>query len=406
MALTDIACKNAKAGPKPRKLSDDKGLYLEVSPTGGKYWRLKYRYAGKEKRLALGVYPEVSLNQAREKRDEARKLLANHIDPSQAKKEEKRKKFLNAENSFEAMAREWHDKQKMSWTERHASYVIRRLEADIFPELGPRPINEITPVELLHVIRKIEDRGALDISHRVLQTVGQVFRYGIVTGRAQRDISNDLRGALKTRRKTHYANLEAKELPEFIEKLASYEGDLQTKLALKFMLLTFVRTGELRGAKWEEIDLNKKEWRIPAERMKMRELHIVPLSEQAMDILKALQPLTGHREYVFPNRNKPMHFISENTLLYAIYRMGYHSRTTIHGFRATASTILNEHGFRQDVIERQLSHGERNKVRASYNHAQYLPERRKMMQWWGDYVDAAAASGEVIAGNFGGVSHG
>lgn len=361
-------------------------------PNGSKYWRLKYRFDGKEKRLALGVYPEVSLMLAREKQDQARKLLTNKIDPSHVKKEEKIKKKINHENSFEAVGREWHSNKLAGWTPRHADYVIKRLQADIFPTLGFKPVDEITAPELLSVLRVIEARGAIDIAHRAHQTCGQIFRYAIATGRAKHDISSDLRGALKTCKKENYARLEAKELPEFLQRLEEYEGELQTKLGLKLLILTFVRTKELRGARWEEIDFAKKEWRIPAERMKMRDKHIVPLSDQAIGLFEQLYELNGHREHVLPNRNRPVTYISENTLIYAIYRMGYHSRTTAHGFRATASTILNEHGFRADVIERQLAHAERNNVRASYNHAQYLAERREMMQWWANYLDTARSS--------------
>jgi len=386
MPLTDTACKNVKPEKKSRKLSDGGGLYLEIMPTGSKYWRLKYRHAGKEKRLALGVYPEVPLKEARDKRDKARKLIAEGIDPSQAKKQEKLKQFISTTNSFEAVAREWHAHQKVGWTERYAAYTIRRLEADLFSVIGFRPINEITAPELLVALREIEKRGATDIAHRVLQTTGQIFRYAIITSRADRDISADLRGALKPHKRTHFASLQAKELPEFLTKLEEYDGDLQTKLALKLLIFTFVRSGELRGAKWEEIDIEKAEWRIPAERMKMRDPHIAPLSRQAVEVIKALELINEHREHLFPNRNKPMSCISENTLLFAMYRMGYHGLATTHGFRATFSTIANEHGFRSDIIERQLAHAERNKVRASYNHAQYLPERRDMMQWWGDYL--------------------
>ena len=402
MALTDTTCRNAKPEKKPRKLSDGGGLYLEVMPTGSKYWRLKYRIAGKEKRLAIGVYPEVSLKEAREKRDEAKKLIREGIDPSQAKKEQKRQKIAEVEHSFENIAREWHGDQERGWTERHAHYVLKRLETDIFPALGVRAINEIKPVELLAVIKEIEKRGAMDIAKRALQTCGQVYRYAVIHGKTDYDITPGLRDGLKRPEKQkHFASLKEHELPEFLHKLKSYDGDLQTKLALKLLILTFVRTTELRGACWEEIDVEKKEWRIPAERMKMREEHIVPLCKQSIAILKALEPISGYREHVFPNRNKPLTFISENTLLYAIYRMGYHSRATGHGFRATASTILNENNFRPDVIERQLAHGERNKVRAAYNHAEYLPERRVMMQWWGDYIERVTIDGEVIEGKFG-----
>lgn len=386
MPLTDITCKNAKGSEKPRKLTDGKGLYLEVMPNGSRYWRLKYSFAGKEKRLALGVYPAVSLVEAREKSQEAKKLLANSIDPSAAKKEEKLKQVLSVTNSFESIALEWHENQKLKWTERYAFYVLKRLQADIFSPLGTKSITEIKAPELLAVLRTIEARDAIDIAHRALQTCGQIFRYAIATGKAERDITPDLKGALKTRKKENYTRLEASELPEFFSKLESYDGDVQTRQALELLVLTFVRSGELRGARWDEINLEAKEWRIPAERMKMRDPHIVPLSAQAVEVLNQIKPVTGHLEHVFPNRNRPSTFISENTMLYALYRMGYHSRATVHGFRATASTILNEHGFKPDVIERQLAHGERNKVRASYNHAQYLPERRDMMQWWGDYL--------------------
>lgn len=402
MSLTDISVRNAKPKEKQYKLSDSGGLYLLIKPNGGKFWRLKYRIAGKEKLLSIGAYPIITLAEAREKSLQAKRLLIDNVDPSAAKKEAKIQQKVDSESSFEKIARQWHENQAHSWTARHANYVIRRLEADVFPGLGHRDIKEITPPELLSVLRGIEARGAIDIAHRAQQTCGQIFRYAIAIGKADRDISADLRGALKTRKKENYARLEAKELPEFIRKLEEYDGELQTKLAMKLLILTFVRSGELRGARWDEFDLVKGEWRIPADRMKMRDPHIVPLSSQALQIIEELKPLTCHSDYLFPNRNKPMTFISENTLLYCMYRMGYHSRATVHGFRATASTILNEHGFAPDVIERQLAHAERNKVRASYNHAQYLPERRKLMQWWGEYVADAAGCGQVIEGRFAG----
>ncbi len=406
MPLTDIIVRNAKAQKKQYKLPDGKGLHLLVHPNGSKYWRFRYRFAGKENTLALGIYPEITLKEARDKRDYTRKQISEGIDPSQQKKIEKLTKHINTENSFENIAREWHENKKSNWTERHASYVLKRLEADIFPAVGFRPIDEITAPELLAAVREVEKRGALDIAHRVMQTSGQIFRYAIATGRATRDISADLKGALQSRKKKHFNRLQEKELPEFLQKLkkydGEYDGDIQTRLALKLLVTTFVRTGELRGACWEEIDLDKKEWRIPAERMKMKEEHIVPLSKQALAILEELTPITGHRALIFPNRNKPVLPISENTVLYALYRMGYRGRATVHGFRATASTILHEHGFNSDVIELQLSHAERNKVKANYNFARHLPERHKMMQWWADYLDRAlSGGGNVIEGKFG-----
>jgi len=400
MPLTDTACKNAKPDAKSRKMADGGGLYLEVMPTGSKYWRLKYRFAGKEKRLALGVYPEVSLADARDRRADARKMLAAGNDPGEVKKEAKRLIIMKAENNLETIAREWYEQHLHEWAAHYARDVINRLETHIFPKLGHRPIADINATEILSVLRVIEKSGALDMAQRMMQTCGQVYRYAITTGRANHNPVTDLRGALKTPVRKHHAHLTADQLPEYLQKLATYDGEPQTKLALKMLLLTFVRTTELRGAEWSEVNFDKAEWRIPTERMKMKDQHIVPLSKQAIDILRELQKHTGNRQHLFPNQHKPSTFMSENTMLFALYRMGYHSRTTGHGFRATASTILNEQGYPPDVIERQLAHCERNKVRAAYNHAQYLPERRKMMQWWADYIDGVANQKKVIVGKF------
>lgn len=386
MPLTDIAAKGAKPKEKLYKLSDEKGLFLSVRPNGGKYWQMKYRFDGKEKTLSFGVYPEVSLKEARDKRDEARKKIKDGTDPLEEKKLAKLTRMIDAENSFEAVAREWHEKNKGRYTPKHHKAVLTRLENDAFPLLGSRPIGQIKAPELLVTVQKIEKRGAIDLAHRIMQTAGQIFRYAIATGRAERDISADLRGALTVRKKVNHANLKEDELPEFLRKLNQYHGELQTKLALQMLVLTFVRTAELRGMKWSEINFDTAEWHIPAERMKMREKHIVPLSKQAIELLDQIRKLHNHPEFVFPSRINPSKSISENTLIFAIYRLGYHSKATAHGFRATASTILNEKNFRADVIEKQLAHGERNKVRASYNHAQYLPERKEMMQWWGDFL--------------------
>lgn len=386
MKLTDKAIKAFKPLPRPYKKSDGKGLFLLIHSNGSKYWRFKYLINGHEKILSLGVYPEMSLDEARDKVYQERKLLSENKDPIQEKKLAKLKAIIRTANNFEAVALEWHDNQKERWTKRHCDYVLARLKADIFPHLGFRPISEITAPEMLLVLRQIEKRGAVDIARRALQTSGQIFRYAIATGRAERDISRDLKGALKTRKKTHYNYLSEDELPEFLLALENYDGELQTKLGLKLLILTFVRTVELRGAKWSEFDFKAKLWKIPAERMKMRQQHVVPLTRQAINILQELQ-VDNLSPYVFPNRNNLNAFISENTLLYAIYRLGYHSRATAHGFRATASTILNENGFRPDVIEKQLAHGEKNAVRASYNHAQYIPERRMMMEWWDRYIN-------------------
>jgi integrase len=387
MPLTDITAKSAKPKEKIYKLSDEKGLLLSIRPNGGKYWQMKYRFDGKEKTLSFGVYPEVSLKEARDKRDEARKKIKDGIDPSAEKKLAKLTRMVDAGNSFEYVAREWHEKQKDRYTVKHHRAVLTRLENDAFPLLGSRPIGQIKAPELLVTIQKIEKRGAIDLSHRILQTCGQIFRYAIATGRSERDISADLRGALTVRKKVNHAYLKEDDLPEFLQRLENYQGEPQTKLALQILMLTFVRTAELRGMKWSEINLDTAEWHIPAERMKMREKHIVPLSSQVIELLNQIRRLHNNPDFVFPSRINPNKSTSENTLIYAIYRMGYHSKATAHGFRATASTILNEKNFRADVIEKQLAHGERNKVRASYNHAQYLPERKDMMQWWADYLD-------------------
>ena len=351
-----------------------------VNPNGGRYWRFKYRYGGKEKLLALGAYPDLSLADARELHSQARRTLALGNDPSDVKKEAKRQAVLNSENTFEAIANEWCESRKHKWVTSYSEAMVERLK-----------IKDITAPEFLTVVRVVEGQGSLDLAQRLMQASAQIFRYAVATGRAERNPLVDLKGALKPPVRKHQAYLKDKDLPDYLAKLEAYDGSIQTKLALKFLLLTFVRTTELRAATWKEIDFDKAEWRIPAERMKMREQHMVPLSKQAIAVLRELQSLTGQWSYVFANQHKPSGFMSENTMLYALYRMGYHSKATGHGFRATASTILNEHGFEPSVIERQLAHAERNEVRAAYNHAQYLPERRKMMQWWADYIDEAAS---------------
>jgi integrase len=390
LSLSDATIRNAKPSGKPYKLFDSGGLFLLVQPSGSKWWRYKYRFEGKEKLLALGSYPDVGLGDAREKHSQARKLVAGGKDPSQERKEAKRLIVQKNQNTFEAVAREWHQSRLQKWTPTHATKILKRLELNAFPKLGSRPIADVTASELLDVLRIVEDRGAMELAHRLLQSCGQVFTYALVTQRIARNPASDLRGALQPVKKKNRAFLKPEEMPEFLKRLDNFDGELQTKLAFKFLLLTFVRTKELRGAEWKEINFKKAEWRIPAERMKMRDPHIVPLSKQALSVLREVKKLTGTFRFIFPNQHKPAGCMSENTLLFALYRMHYHSRATVHGFRSTASTVLNEHGFRPDIIERQLAHCERDKVRAAYNHAQYLPERRKMMQWWADYLDTAA----------------
>lgn len=400
MPLTDTACKNAKCPlDKARlRLADSGGLYLEVVPTGGKLWRWKYRYAGKEKRLALGSYPVVTLAQARRARDDARDQLKTGLDPVAAKKLVKVAQVAARANNFEAVARAWFDHWKDNKSGRHADYVLRRLEADVFPVVGPRPIADITAPELLAMVKKIEARGAGDIAKRAWQTCGQIFRYAIAHGRAQRNPAADVRpsDALKARSKTHYARVESKELPELLRKIEAYRGTPATRLAMKLMALTFVRTGELIAARWEEFDLEAAEWRIPAERMKMRTPHIVPLSVQAVDVLRSLEEIKGLSGLVFQgerDHEKPM---SNGAILGALRRMGYAGRMTGHGFRGIASKILHELEYRHDIIELQLAHQERDQVSAAYNFATYLPQRRKMMQDWADHLDHLRLGAKII----------
>lgn len=402
--LSDPKVKQAKPKEKTYKLADGGGMYLEVAPSGGKWWRLKYRFDGKEKRLSLGVYPDVTLARAREKRNEARKLLADGIDPGAERKAEKLARERVVKNSFEVVAREWHEKRIRGaagtngkpLSPGHAAQIINSLEREIFPKIGKMPVEDITAPDLLEALRPIEARGALEIASKVRIWCGMVFRYAIATGRAKYNPAPDLRGALATPVTKHYAAFDRDGMADFMRRLDDYDGHVQTKLALRFLALTFVRTGEMRGAEWSEFDLDGATWRIPAERMKMRAPHIVPLSRQAIEVLKELQVLTGEVRLLFPGQNSREKPMSENTVLYALYRMGYHGRATGHGFRATASTLLNEMGWRPDVIERQLAHQEKNKVRAAYHRSEYLAERREMMQAWGDFLEALGKSAKVI----------
>ena len=395
--LTDPKIRQAKPADKPYKLFDGGGLFLLVQPGGSKLWRLKYRFGGKEKLLALGSYDKgISLKKAREERDKARDQLVEGIDPGAAKKKEKHAERERAENTFRAIALDWAETYGARWTESHFRRVVASLEEDAFPALGDLPVKEITPPMVLEVIRAVESRGALDVASRVLQRTSAVFRYAIQTGRASYNPAADMKGVLKTRKVEHRSAISQGELPDFLKKLDSYSGDPITKLAMRLIVLTFVRTGELRGARWEEFDVDQGEWRIPAERMKMRSPHIVPLSPQALAVVEELRPLTGHFDLLFPSQRDQGKPISENTLLYALYRLGYHKRATVHGFRALASTILNETGFRSDVIERQLAHVERNKVRAAYHRSEYLEERQKMMDWWGACIESMANEQKVV----------
>lgn len=409
MPLSDLAIRNTKPGPKPQKLFDGGGLFLLVTPEGGRWWRLKYRYAGKEKLLSLGTYPEVPLASkrdksgnwitgARDRRDEARRLLAQGVDPGSVKKAEKASRVADAKNSFEAVAREWHAKRSKNWAPGTAAGKLHRLEIDIFPIIGAAPINDLRAPDLLRVLRKIESRGAMELARRARQLMGQVFRYAIATGRADRNPAADLREALPPAKPVHHAAVtEPKAVGALMRAIHGYLGEATTCAALRLAPLVFVRPGELRAAEWSEFDLEEGVWRIPAERMKMRVDHIVPLSRQAIDILTAHKAVTGRGTLVFPSirsRNRPM---SENTINAALRRLGYATtEMTGHGFRSMASTMLNEQGWHHDAIERQLAHAERNEVRAAYNRAEHLPERRRMMQAWADYLDGLAAGGDVV----------
>ena len=396
MPLTDPAIRNAKTQEKPLKLYDEKGLFLLVNPNGSRWWRLKYRFGGKEKLLSLGVYPEVSLKKAREKRDEAREDIRNGIDPSQAKKAQKAS--ASGADSFEAIAREWFEKFSKTWTLSHGARILRRLERDIFPWIGKRPIVEVKAPELLTVLRRIEERGAVETAHRASQNCGQIFRYAVATGRAERDPSGDLKGAIPPTKQTHHASItDPKEIGALLRAIDAYEGGLIVRCALKLAPLVFVRPGELRKAQWSEINWDKSEWVIPAERMKMREKHIVPLSRQSLEILRELQPLTGDGKYMFPSPRSSDRPMSDNAILSALRRMGYTGdQMTGHGFRSMASTLLNEQGWHRDAIERQLAHAERDSIRAAYNYAEHLPERRRMMQSWADYLGELRKGGVVV----------
>ena len=396
MPLTDIAIRRAQPSKKSRKMFDGRGLYLEVSPRGGKWWRLKYHFWGKDKRISLGVYPDVSLKEARRRCEDARRLLAGGIDPSAHRQALKTAKAQRDSNTFEAVAREWFTKQAPSWAPSHSSLIMSRLQRNIFPWLGGKPIADINASQLLEVVRRIEQRGVLETAHRVLQNCGQVFRYAVATGRAERDLSADLRGALSPVKKKHFAALtDPKKVGPLLRVLDGYEGSLIVRCALRLAPLVFVRPGELRRAEWSDIDLEAAEWRFTV--TKTETSHLVPLSRQAVEILRELYPLTGYGRFVFPSGRTPRgeRPMSENAVLAALRRLGIgKEEMTGHGFRAMARTLLDEVlGFRPDFIEHQLAHAVRDPLGRAYNRTAHLPERRKMMQAWADYLDQLKADG-------------
>ncbi len=406
MALTDTAIKSAKPTDKPVKMTDGDGLYLLLNPNGGKWWRFDYRFDGKRKTLSMGVYPDVSLRDARDRRDAARKQIANGIDPGEHRKAHKSARADAVANSFEAVAREWFSKMLPTWTPDHADKIIKRFERDVFPWIGGKPIADLNAPEVLTTVRRIEARGRLETAHRALQSCGQVFRYAVATGRAERDPTSDLRGALPPTREKHMAALtDPAEVGALLRAVDAFRGTLIVQSALKLSALVFVRPGELRQAEWSEIDLDKGEWNIPASRMKgwtrkgITTPHLVPLAPQAVAILRELQPLTGRGAHVFAGRDpkKPMSNAAVNA---ALRRMGYDTKTemTGHGFRAMARTILHEElGVDRDVIEHQLAHAVPDALGTAYNRTKFIKDRRAMMGRWADYLDKLKAGADVVA---------
>lgn len=397
--LTDTTAKKAKPADKPYKLADSGGLYLAVMPEGGKLWRWKYRFGGREKLMAVGKYPQVSLAQARELHADARRLLAAGVDPMARRKSEKTAEREQAENAFETIARSWIEHWREDKSARHVDSTSRRLDANILPYLGKLPINQIAAPDIVSMVRAIEQRGAKDVAKRALETTGQIFRYAIAHGYAQRNPATDIkpRDVLKATQKSNYARVAAKDLPDLLRQIEVYQGTHVTRLAMKLMALTFVRTGELIAAKWSEIDVDAKRWDIPAERMKMRTPHIVPLSRQTIEVLEALATTTGKSDWIFPGDRNPKKPMSNNTILKALERMGYKGRMTGHGFRGVASTLLHEQGYDHQHIELQLAHAPRNAVSAAYNHALYLQPRAQMMQDWADYLEQLQKKSKVIS---------
>ncbi|EPF5611574.1 tyrosine-type recombinase/integrase [Escherichia coli] len=394
----------AKPREKAYKLADGAGLYLEVVPSGSRYWRMKYRFNGKEKRMAFGVYPAVSLAQARALRDEAKKKLAEGIDPSFAKKEEKLVRDVQLNNTFQAVALEWHGTKVSRWSEGYASDIIEAFNKDIFPYIGQLPVNDIKPLVLLNVLRRMESRGATEKAKKVRQRCSEVFRYAIVTGRAEYNPAADLTSAMSGHESKHYPFLTVEELPDFFKALAGYTGSPLVVLAARLLILTGVRTGELRGAFWSEFDLEKAVWEIPAERMKMKRPHLVPLSTQALEIVQQLKVMSGQYPLVFPGRNDPRKMMSEASINQVFKRIGYTGKVTGHGFRHTMSTILHEEGFNTAWIETQLAHVDKNAIRGTYNHALYLEGRREMMQWYSDYLNILEFTENRSLKHFGNIS--
>lgn len=400
MKLNARQVETAKPKEKPYKMADGGGLYLLVKTNGSRYWRLKYRIDGKEKLLALGVYPDVSLADARAKRDEARKGIAGGIDPLEVKKEQKVEREAQVKNTFQQIALEWHSMKVKKWSAGYASDILEAFNKDVFPFIGQRPVADIKPLELLNVLKKMEDRGATEKAKKVRQRCGEVFRYAIVTGRAEYNPAPDLTSAMQGHESTHYPFLTTEELPAFFKALAGYSGSELMVLAARLLIITGLRTGELRGALWSEIDTKKALWEISAERMKMRRPHIIPLSTQALAIIEQIRAMTGQFPLLFPGRNDPSKTMSEASINQVFKRIGYTGRVTGHGFRHTMSTVLHEQGYNTAWIETQLAHVDKNAIRGTYNHAQYLDGRREMLQWYADYMVSLENGSNVVQGVF------
>lgn len=388
MPLTDTYIRSLKAADKEQKHFDGGGLYLSIPKTGRKLWRMAYRFEQKTKLLSFGGYPAISLKDARQRRDEAKKLLANGIDPGAQKKAAKEEQLSEVKDTFQNIALEWHDTRTADFTEKHRGTVMYRMEKYIFPVIGNEHIAKMEAPDILAVVKPIEQKGQNETARRLLQIIGQVYRYAVITGRAKRNPATDLHGALKPRKTVHRAAItEPSKVAKLLRDCDNYDGYFPIVCALRLAPLVFVRPTELRAAEWSEFNLEAHEWRIPAERMKMRQMHIVPLSRQAVQILKELQSFSGSGKLLFPSIRTETRPLSDATMLNALRRMGYaKDEMCTHGFRSIASTLLNELGYNRDWIERQLAHGERNDVRAAYNYAEYLPQRTKMMQAWADYL--------------------
>jgi integrase len=398
MALTDTEIRKSKPTEKPYRLFDGGGLYVQIAPTGGKLWRWKYRFQGAEKLMAFGKYPAVSLADARVERDKARKVLSTGIDPM-AQRRIQKTAFLGAtEHTFQKVADRWFEHWKADKTKQHHETTMGRLKRNVIPAIGHRPISAIEPMELVAMAKAIEERGAADIARRALQTTKQIFRYAVAHGIIPRNTAAEIfpSDILKRTRQKNLARIPANELPDLLQAIEVYQGTHTTRLAMKLMALTFVRTSELIGARWEEFDLASRRWNIPAERMKMETPHIVPLARQTLEILGLLRSITGREELLFPGALNPKKPISNNTILGALKRMGYGGRMTGHGFRGIASTILHEQGYNHEHIELQLAHAPRNDVSAAYNHALYLEPRAKMMQDWADILENTQRRGKVL----------